>query len=183
MTRTCLIFASMVALSGCSSSGERASPASAPTPATPNGATAPALSRATAPGTLRAPVEVKVTGPDHVDGAHDVTLRVSIDRSTRDPLDLRVSLPAGANLVSGAAVERIDETSGHIERTLIIHLANGVPAEDVHLSVDTGGTDYGAHANAAYRFGRAEPTLSQPPRTGNQVKVQGKTLGTPIPLK
>jgi hypothetical protein len=126
---------------------------------------------------------VKLLGPDHVDGQSDLTLRVSIDRATRDPLDLRLVLPPGATLVSGAAAERIDETSGHIERTLIIHLANGVPAEDVHLSVDTGGTDYGAHANAAYRFGRAEPTLPQPPRTGSQVKVQGKTLGTPIPLK
>ncbi len=89
--------------------------------------------------------------------------------------------PTGRNeltMLPGPFVRRYRRT-----RVLVVHLANGVPANDVHVSVDSGGTDYGVHATAAYRFGRPEPTLPQPPRAGAPVKVNGKTLGTPIPLK
>jgi hypothetical protein len=57
-----------------------------------------------------------------------------------------------------------------------------VPATDLRVTVDTRGIGYGVHATSAYRFGRPEPKLPQPPREGPPVMVRGRSVGSPIPL-
>jgi hypothetical protein len=57
-----------------------------------------------------------------------------------------------------------------------------VPAADVRVTVDARGIGYGVHATSAYRFGRPEPKLPQPPRAGPPVIVRGRSVGSPIPL-
>ena len=168
-------------VAGCTTSVER--PTTVSTSPPPNTGPNALSQRANAQNVRRAPVEVRVWGPEHVAGGSDVTLRIAIDKATRDPLDLHVALPPGAELVAGATDERISDPSGHIERTLVVRMPNGVPADDLNVTVDSQGAASGVHTAAAYRFGRPEPTLAQPPRPGVPAIVEGKTLGTPIPLK
>jgi len=183
MKQIYLLVAGQVALAllACNASGDRVPSALSPLP---NATGEPSSESVAQSAQLRhSPVEVRVNGPDQIGSSTDITVQVLIDRIAKDPLSLRVVLPPGASIISGAREEQITGGSGHIERTLVLHLANGVPPDDVRVIVDAGGPDYGVHATAAYRFGRPEPKLPQPARTGKSVVVNGRNLGTPIPLK
>ncbi len=177
MTNVTFIAGLAALAASCSTRGGDRIPSGAGLPpAVPGVSAAPA-------GPRRAPVTLKLEGPQEVQVGGEIGLRVVIDRTTRgQPLRLRVHLPAGVELVSGRTREEINDPSGHVERTLVIRFA-GIPADDVTASVDEGGVGYGVHATSAYRFGRADPKLPQPPRTGSPVNIGGKDIGTPIPLR
>ncbi len=131
----------------------------------------------------RAPVVVRVDGPAQVEPGSELALRIVIERAMgNDPLDLSVMPPEGVVLVSGQRLERITGDSKRVERFLTVRLTGGVPAADLDVVVDTRGFGYGVHARAAYRFGRKEPKLPQPPREGRPVVIRGRSAGRPIPL-
>ena len=131
----------------------------------------------------RAPVVVRVDGPAEVAPGSELALRIVIERVMgHDPLDLSIVLPEGVVLVSGQTEEKITGDSQHVERSLTVRLTGGVPATDLRVTVDTRGIGYGVHASSAYRFGRPEPKLPQPPREGRPVVIRGRSAGSPIPL-
>jgi hypothetical protein len=143
--------------------------------------TASALASAEPPA--RAPIVVRVDGPAEVRPGSELALRIVIERAMGgDPLDIRVMLPEGTDLVSGRTQEQITGGSKHVERSLVLRLSGDVPAADLRVTVDMRGTGYGVHATSAYRFGRPEPKLPQPPRQGRPVVIHGQNAGSPIPL-
>src|SRR5262245_50842846 len=120
-------FLSLFVLTACASSERVASTSTSgpgKTPATASSTPAPSSTR-------EAPMLVHVTGPDQVSGLNEVTLKVSLDRGTRDPVDLKIVLPPGTELVSGVAQEHITEVAELTERTLVVRLPNGIPTDDV----------------------------------------------------
>ncbi len=180
MTRNLAILGALAAFvtCGCAKHSD-ALPPHASTAAEPE----PAAEDAGGPRLQRAPVVVWVDGPAQVQAGSELTLRVTIERNAgSDPLDLNIVLPAGAVLVSGQTQERITGDARHVERTLGLRLTGAIPAADLDVSVDSRGIGYGVHATSAYRFGRPEPKLPQPPRAGPPVMVRGQSVGNPIPL-
>ena len=113
-----------------------------------------------------------------------IELTIVIDRtSTGTPLFLEVVLPPGARAAKGRLSERIDDEGEHIERSIVLDIGSSTPAFDVKVTVDTGDQHFGAHATAAYRFGRPAPLLPQPARTGAPVIINGQDYGASIPLE
>jgi hypothetical protein len=126
---------------------------------------------------------VRVDGPSKVEPGSQLALRISIERAMgNDPLDLGVAIPEGVVLVSGQTQETITGGAAHVERPLTVRLTGGVPPTDLRVTVDVRGMGYGVHASSAYRFGRPEPKLPQPPREGRPVIIRGRSAGRPIPL-
>ena len=163
-------------------------PTSHATTATAEAAAAPAAPHTPAtPSTrepARAPLLLTVSSSGSMESGSDLDLKIVIDRTTpSDPTQLNITLPQGADLVSGALAETITDAVPHVERVVRIHLPNGVPASDVRVTAHTAGVGYGAHAAASFRFGRAEPLLAQPVRAGAPLLVGGKSLGQAIPVK
>jgi hypothetical protein len=173
------------ALFACTSPRELPPQATAP-PAAPEAAVSHS-SRPTSANQARpqrAPLVVSVSAKGRVERGGDLDLTITLDRvapgaATR----LSVELPPGATLVSGLQVQDVPGDSTHAERSLRVHLAGNIPASDIHIVADTAGTGYGAHATTAYRFGRPDPVLAQPARTGAPVLVHGSNLGKPIELQ
>jgi hypothetical protein len=126
-----------------------------------------------------------VRGPSTTTAPGDVELAITISRPRPNdvPLEVGVGLPDGASLVAGLARETItDRTSTEIVRLLRIHL-DRLPASDLIVTVDLRGVAFGAHATAAYRFGRPEPKLTTQTSGPGMHTPAGKPLGAPIPLK
>lgn len=123
----------------------------------------------------------------HVGAARDVApgeleLELVIERRTEDPVTLELQLPAGVELIDGNARETLHEPARLIVKKVRLRLPNGTPLDDVRVFADSRGAGYGVRASAAYRFGRPEPKLAQPPRRGRAAIANGKRLGRPIPL-
>ncbi len=173
-------------LASCTGPTEPTSHATVATAETPSAAALPPHAPAT-PGARqqpqRAPLVLSVSGTGPMATGTDLDLKIALDRTATDPTQLNVTLPPGADLVSGSLAETITDTATHVERVLRIHLPNGVPPSDVQVTAQTSGVGYGARAAASFRFGRADPLLAQPVRTGAPLMVGGKSLGQPIPVK
>ena len=60
---------------------------------------------------------------------------------------------------------------------------DSVPAADLVAVVEMRTSSSGAHAEANYRFGRAEPRLPEPQRGPAIVTPSGRNLGTPIRIQ
>jgi hypothetical protein len=175
------LFAALIALattSACTTASEPRTPAPVATEATPATTDQPQRH------TLQAPVVVSVDGPAQVAPGKDVAIKVIIERTVKGtPLDLAITLPPGAELAAGQMREHIMDQADRIERTLVLRVTGDVPLGDVKVAVDASdAATFGAHATAAYRFGRAAPTLAQPVRMGRPITINGKRLGNPIPL-
>jgi hypothetical protein len=173
----------VASIASCAGSTEPGSKADTARPSSREASESAAQIGSTRAASQRPPVVVSVSGPRQVSG-DTIDLVVLMER-TRPSVSatLNVLLPVGVELVSGALAEEIVGGAARIERVIRVHLPNGVPVSDVQVSADTTGLGFGAHATAAYRFGRAEPTLAQPPRAVAPVIVNGASLGQPIPLR
>ena len=111
-------------------------------------------------------------------------MAVAIKRSTPDlaPLDLTVSLPAGAKLVGGATSETITDTrTAQVSRTLHV-IIDAIPAADLVVTVDRQTTQWGVHATDQYRFGRPAPKGAQPAAEPLPGSPRGP-LRSAIPIK
>jgi hypothetical protein len=112
-----------------------------------------------------------------------LTIQLEIGRHSPNdvPMTVKVNVPGGVRLVGGQATEVIvDDRNEVVSRVLTLQV-DEVPSTDVVVTVDASTAGAGAHATAAYRFGRPEPTL-QPPLRGNPLVVNGRSFGQPIPL-
>lgn len=131
-----------------------------------------------------APFVVRVSGPENPASqlSGRMTLVVVVERQLVDSTPLRLSwqLPAGVSLVDGQLTEEIvDAGSPRIERRIVIDVPS-IPEGDVLVAVEARGTAWGARGEGAYRFGRPEPMLPQPPRARKPMTVKGGPDGRPV---
>jgi len=137
--------------------------------------------REASPG--RAPVVVRVSGPEHVAAGDLFDIKVVVERRRGDaPITLTVTPPPGTTLVQGQAVEILSGTEASTERTFKVDCKGKVPLQDLLVSAHGSGPGWGVHATGAYRFGRPEPQLARSPRSGAPIVVHGRNLGRGIPL-
>lgn len=132
----------------------------------------------------RAPLTLRVSGPPTARAGDVVEIEIAVDRPrpTTTPMRLKVVVPPGAELVEGETEETItDSASSPIRRTLVLRLSR-VPSDDLQVSLDVRESSHGAHATGAYRFGRPEPKLAQPPRSPKRTVIGGRDFGRAIPL-
>lgn len=110
-----------------------------------------------------APITIRVDGPSSI-AVGESTLSVTVTRAVAgtDPIELGIAMPDGVTLIAGDPNERIVERGPVIHRTLKLRV-DRVPEQDVLITANVRGDHYGARATSAYRFGRAEPKLPQPP--------------------
>jgi len=137
-----------------------------------------------APRHSSAPFVVRVSGPENPGSmlTGRMTLVVVVERQLVDSTPLRLSwqLPAGVRLVDGQLTEEIvDAASPRIERRIFIEVPS-IPKGDVLVAVEARGTAWGARGEGAYRFGRPEPMLPQPPRARTPMTVKGGPKGRPV---
>jgi hypothetical protein len=136
------------------------------------------------PALATAPFVVKVEGPPAPPAkgtTFDVTIVIDRQVPNSTPMQLRLGLPPGVRLVSGNAAETIISDGDRTIRRTVKLFADETPALDVTATVDVSTPQAGAHAVAAYRFGRPEPRIAEP-SVGRPLTVQGHDLGQPIPL-
>jgi hypothetical protein len=131
------------------------------------------------------PLTIVLEGPVNVNRASTVLLSVTISRTPailQTPIDLTIALPEGVHLVSGALEENVSaESSTEVVREYVIEIGE-IPLDDVVVTANIVQPSWGVYATAKYRFGRPEPKLPQPVRQGRELKVQGRSLGVPIPI-
>jgi hypothetical protein len=139
---------------------------SEPATTQPLPATSPApVEEPPTPDARRAPVTVTVEGPAHVAAGDSFALTVTIRRAVAgtDAVQLAVTPPEGVRVLEGDPNERIVDPGPAITRKLQLRADQEVAVgQDVVVTATVRGDHYGAHANAAYRFGRPEPRLPQP---------------------
>jgi hypothetical protein len=174
MTRLVLISIAFGASIGCATQGElpRQAPELSASSAPPRSVNGPGIAT---------PLVLHVARARDV-APGEVELELVIDRRTSDPIELVLQLPAGVELLAGAARETLDDPARRIVKKVRLRLSNGTPLDDVRVFADARGVGYGVRASTAYRFGRPAPKLAQPERSGSASSANGKRLGKPIPL-
>jgi hypothetical protein len=115
-----------------------------------------------------------------------LVLEAAVERTGRWvlPVEVRVVVPSGARLASGPEAWTVPggETPGTDVREIVIELSS-LPQQDLRLVIDSQGEAAGVHAEAAYRFGRPEPTVEPPARDGPAVRLGERDLGRSVPLR
>jgi hypothetical protein len=102
----------------------------------------------------------------------------------RVPIDVRVEVPEGLQLVSGQTAFQIapgltpGETTSTLEFTYL-----SAPRTDLKLVAHASGPGMGVQATGVYRFGRAESKATPPQPTGPAVQVGNLNLGPSIPIE
>lgn len=132
-----------------------------------------------------APLVAKLDGPASVRPGQTITVKLIISRTVVDKLPIAVQwqIPEGAKVVGRAPPGRIvDGRSNQLRQAIRLRFA-AVPDRDLLATVEVKGEAYGVSAKAAYRFGRPAPTLPDATHGAPDIKVNGKTLGTGVPLK
>jgi hypothetical protein len=168
-------------LLACSSQLGGAAPESEPTrtnqapartaDAPPNGATS----------TSQAPFVAELRGPSEVAANSHLDLELVIERNVVNdvPMVISARLPPGVTLEAGSLSESIvDGKQAKLVRPIRIAIGQ-VPTSDLDVSIDVKGSNYGAHATATYRFGRAAPKLPNP---SNEKGPRTSPWGAPIML-
>lgn len=131
-----------------------------------------------------APVQIDIARPRGAPVAGGaLELDVTIERRlpSTAPMVLEVEVPAGARLVEGRSVELVTDRATRVTRRLELAL-DSVPERDLVVRLDVQGGNFGAHAEAAYRFGRPEPKLPDVPRVARPIELYGGSLGQPVKL-
>lgn len=131
----------------------------------------------------RAPLRLTLSGPKAPKAGEQIEVSIVVERTAAafNPLELRVALPRSAKLVDGELLQTIDDKASTKWARVIKVQIDEVPAEDIVVTVDVRGDGFGAHASSAYRFGRPEPRLPDPP-TDTPRSVGGLDVGSAIPL-
>jgi hypothetical protein len=147
-------------------------------------ARAPAPALAPAPArNPRAPVVVAV---EVVSGAPiagtRMTLHARVDRRApwTGPIAVEFRLPAGVRRTAGTGATVVSGTADGPD--VEIELAT-VPSDDLVVAASSTMVGAGFHAEARYRFGRPEPVITGPARTGPSTQVNGVDLGPSIPMQ
>ena len=112
-----------------------------------------------------APMHVVVSGPERPPVGTPFKVSIAIDRvqAAMVPLELSVTLPAGARVIAGATRETIvDRAKLTFRRTLTVQFDKRAPANDLVVTVSHQTLSSGVTATGHYRFGRPEPKLAQP---------------------
>jgi hypothetical protein len=128
-----------------------------------------------------APLHIEATGPQTAAPGSTIDVQLRIERRVPSavPMVVRVTLPAGAELVKGMRVENIlDPVSPIVERSFQVSMG-AVPVDDIVFELDQGGPSMTTHARAAYRFGRAAPRLPEP-QVGPTIDPTGPMPIVPI---
>lgn len=135
----------------------------------------------------RGPVASALIGPDETPSSGEslvlegiVAQRIPSDATVR----VRLSLPAGVQLLEGSSDQRLPATAApRTEALRFVIRPSAIPDQDALLIVDLRGDGFGYHAEHRYRFGRKEPTLVAPTRDGPSVQVNGKDLGPSVQVR
>ena len=129
----------------------------------PSPPASPVQAETQASGARMAPITVRVDGPPAI-AVGESTLSVTLTRAvaSTDPVELGIVLPAGVTVIEGDPNERVVEAGPVILRKFRLRVVR-IPEQDVLITASVRGEHYGARATSAYRFGRAEPKLPQPP--------------------
>lgn len=174
---------SLIALSAVASVFTSACGRENPTAATPRTIEqAPVQSQSVPHHGAKAPVTVLVEGPSSVVAASTIIVEVRITfNGPAVPVDLTVIVPSGTRLVGGLPKEALAANSSEVVRRFDLAV-DAVPAKDFAVVVQGHGGVTSVRAEQFYRFGRAAPRLSDPPRAPRPLTVPGQNLGTPIQL-
>lgn len=169
---------------GCSQPQRPVAPSPAATPAEPVAkVTEPAAAQAeVAESNPKSPMTANLVQPTAVPATGEINLGLEVWRvnPAMAPIKVTVELPAGARLVGGSAAETITDTQAQeFKRTWRIAYAT-IPAADAKVIVDWQTDAAGFHAELPYRFGRAEPKRTEPPRLPEVRLPGGQSLGRPI---
>ncbi len=124
-------------------------------------------------------VTVRATG----ESEHGASLEVTITKlvALEHPLALTLRLPSGVDATPAVLTAIGEKETGHFVQTL--QLTYGAkPASDLVVVADSQGKASGYHAEVPYRFGRPVPTVPQPVRSPDTVKMGGIPLGQPVEL-
>jgi hypothetical protein len=99
------------------------------------------------------------------------------------PIDVRVELPTGLQLVSGQPAFQMPPSTQPGETTVTFEFTYAaVPSGDLKLVADVSGAAMGVHATDTYRFGRAEVPAVVPQPTGPSIKLGDTDLGPGIQI-
>jgi hypothetical protein len=130
--------------------------------------------------TERVPLTIAIDGPEVVapNSEIELTLRVMRRWATSEPVELSVKLPSGVSLIEGELAATLSPTASGTRRLRL--RIDRVPDQDLDVRADLAGLAYGAHARAAYRFGRPLPKLARPAST--PVVIGGRTRGRAIAI-
>ena len=97
------------------------------------------------------------------------------------PLRIALTLPAGARLVQGEALESSAWTEGGAVVRGYQVAYDTVPAGDVRVVLDWQQGAVGAHAELPFRFGRPVPAAEAPMRMERPLGLPGGvSLGRPV---
>lgn len=174
MNKTLCLLAVMAL--GCSHRETRAAPESR---ATPSLATAAATE-----GSPRSPLGAEWILKGATGNRTVLVARIVRHAPIPVPIQVTVTLPAGARLITGATqftIPASDSASVH-EQELTIETA-GQPATDALLEADASGPGFGIHVKQAYGFGRSRKPEPLPTPEGPSIKLGTHDIGPAIPGK
>ncbi len=131
-----------------------------------------------------APLVARLEGPTQVRAGQTITVKLVITRTVVNKLPIAIAweVPEGAKVVSGLPTGTVDGRSKQLRLVVRLRLS-AVPDRDLVATVEVKGEAYGVSAKAAYRFGRPAPKLPDAAERAPGVKVNGKVLGTGIPVR
>ena len=111
-----------------------------------------------------------------------IVARVNRAAPIRLPIAVSIEVPADVEVVSGPTRFTIEsgDAIGVFDTELVLE-THGTPAGDLVLRADVEGTDFGAHAKRAYRFGRPAPKEAVPKATGPSLDIGGRDFGPSVP--
>lgn len=135
---------------------------------------------------VRAPMVLTLAGPAEVRVGGEIEVTLVIERVTPDetPIDLTVSVPEGARLLSGNTEERlVDATSTRLTRRLRLAL-DRVPEAALTVVASAVRPGAGVTARRSYSFGRSVPSRAAEveARRGEPVVAHGRAIARPVVL-
>jgi len=170
--RHLVLLASLLA-GGCALDGRNDKPAALPSPA-------PIVTADNAP---KAPVRIRWRVLSDQGGRLKIEAVLERLVPLRVPVTVRVEVPPGLQLLSGATSFEIpaDAPPGETSMPLEFSYAD-VPPTDLKVVADAFGYSMGVHAADTYRFGRPEPQPVRPQPSGPNIKVGNTDLGPAIQI-
>ena len=130
------------------------------------------------------PISLTATGPASCTAGTEVAIRVRVARhwGTSGPVPVKVELPEGTQLLSGATEWEIPPGGPTVDERVLRLRLDSIPAGDLIARVSYREPAFGVTATAYYRFGRPAPTVP-PLQRGPRVRlITGEDLGRPVML-
>ena len=120
---------------------------------------------------IRVPLIMTLRGPDPAPASGDITMDIEITTTMglRAPVELKVALPEGAELVSGQLTESLNiAAAGKLQRQVTIRTKSALstPVVVTADARDPKGA-YGLHAERKYPAPSLRPPMARPPQPAN----------------